>query len=832
MGRRDSSALVGNPPSDGVTRKTLVVVQPKFTSPIISEMLNQNSGDNGVNRTGPLREGSSPGRCSLVRQRGPGRHPATVRTKWSKTVNMIVMECFFRSRPFDDEGKPIRGYRQRMMQEWKKHGVFEISEQRLCDQARVIRKNGWLSDLELENIRRMIDTESQIANESTQHVEENQTEEDMIRTSEGNKEIGIEPNEIINNVTANMETIDEETHHIIDKLNDIITSNRNADGISFKKIDMKILKQTIAKVNRVIELIETKNITQTNNLIKAAGVWVADQLGLKKYEGGKKKDPWWKRRIEGDIKHLKKDITILERVKKDQVGARKEGKAKMIVEKYRVKRKGLAPVIEELKQRILAKAAKIARYEQRVRQYRINRLFKVDQKRVYNEFNGQMGSNKGDIPNTEESRKFWSGIWSVKKEHNKKADWLSDLKKEMVKLEQQNVVINEEKVKKQCRKMPNWKAPGHDGVQGFWIKRLDKIHGRIAAQLNEILEGTKEIPAWMTYGRTVLCHKDAAKGNSVENFRPITCLPLMWKLLTGIVSEDIYCFMENEHLFPEEQKGYRRKSRGTKDQLLIDKAVIKDCRKRRANLAMAWIDYKKAYDFVPHSWIIECLDMLGIAENVRNVLENSMKNWKLRLASNGLDLCDIDVNRGIFQGDSLSPLIFVICMIPLSFLLRKVKASYEWGRKEFKLNHLLFMDDLKLFGKSNEQIDSLVQTVFRFSEDVGMEFGLKKCGVVTLKKGKLVKFDGIFLPNNEIMKEVDEKGYTYLGILELDQIKEHEMKNKVTTEYKRRLRQILKSRLNGKNKIQAINTWAVALLRYGAGIINWKVAELKKSFNT
>jgi len=118
-------------------------------------MINRNSEENGVNRTGPLRAGSSPGRCSLVRQRGPGRHPATVRTKWSKTVNMIVMECFFRSKPFDDEGKQIRGYRQRMMQEWKKHGIVEITEQRLCDQARAIRKNGWLSDLELENIRRM-----------------------------------------------------------------------------------------------------------------------------------------------------------------------------------------------------------------------------------------------------------------------------------------------------------------------------------------------------------------------------------------------------------------------------------------------------------------------------------------------------------------------------------------------------------------------------------------------------------------------------------------------------------------------------------------------------
>ena len=84
------------------------------------------------------------------------------------------------------------------------------------------------------------------------------------------------------------------------------------------------------RVNREIGLIETKNITQTNNLIKAAGVWVADQLGLKKYEGGKKKDPWWKRRIEEDIKQLKKDINILERVKEGQIGARKVGKAKLI----------------------------------------------------------------------------------------------------------------------------------------------------------------------------------------------------------------------------------------------------------------------------------------------------------------------------------------------------------------------------------------------------------------------------------------------------------------------------------------------------------------------
>ena len=148
---------------------------------------------------------------------------------------------------------------------------------------------------------------------------------------------------------------------------------------------------------------------------------------------------------------------------------------------------------------------------------------------------------------------------------------------------------------------------------------------RIATQLDEILEGMKEISSWMTYGRTVLYQKDPVKGNSAENFRPMTCFPLKWKLLTRIISEDLYCFMETGNLLPEEQKGCRRKYRGTKDQLLIDKTILKDCRKRRANLAMAYIDYRNAYDFVLHSWILECLSMRGIADNVRTFLDKSMK---------------------------------------------------------------------------------------------------------------------------------------------------------------------------------------------------------------
>ena len=74
--------------------------------------------------------------------------------------------------------------------------------------------------------------------------------------------------------------------------------------------------------------------------------------------------------------------------------------------------------------------------------------------------------------------------------------------------------------------------------------------------------------------------------------------------MTETIAESIYIFLDANDKLPVEQKGCKKKSRGTKDQLLIDKTILQDCRKRHTNLGMAWIDYEKAYNMVPHSWIL------------------------------------------------------------------------------------------------------------------------------------------------------------------------------------------------------------------------------------
>ena len=163
----------------------------------------------------------------------------------------------------------------------------------------------------------------------------------------------------------------------------------------------------------------------------------------------------------------------------------------------------------------------------------------------------------------------------------------------------------------------------------------------------------------------------------------------------------------------------------------------------------------------------------------------------------------------------------------MSIILRKCKGGYSLGKGKPKVNHLLFMDDLKLFGKNESEIDSLIRTVYLFSKDIRMEFGIKKCGVLVMKKGKVVSCDGILLPNGDTIKTVDEEeGYKYLGVLEVNGIMQKEMKELISKEYFRRLKKILKSKLNGTNIILAINSWAVSLVRYGAGIIEWTKEEL------
>ena len=164
----------------------------------------------------------------------------------------------------------------------------------------------------------------------------------------------------------------------------------------FKKVDKKVLKVQTDRVNEAIKYLKRAR------LIRAACVCVAERIGLKKAEHRKKNELRWKRRIQGDIKRLRQEVNLLERKNKEELRLKKKRKLSELNERYRVKRKGLKTVFEELKQRMLAKSAKVRKYQQRVEQFRQNRIFDFDQKKIYAEFDGD-GISPSHVPNAEES---------------------------------------------------------------------------------------------------------------------------------------------------------------------------------------------------------------------------------------------------------------------------------------------------------------------------------------------------------------------------------------------------------------------------------------------
>ena len=161
--------------------------------------------------------------------------------------------------------------------------------------------------------------------------------------------------------------------------------------------------------------------------------------------------------------------------------------------------------------------------------------------------------------------------------------------------------------------------------------------------------------------------------------------------------------------------------------MLIDQSVAKDARSRRTNLAMSWLDYKKAYDSVHYSCILECLRLYKINSTLVTFTMQSMSHWRTALSANSKSIADVTIKGGIYQGDPLSLLLFYIALNPFSALLDKSTSSYRC-KSGTTINNLLCIDDIKLYAKNEQDIDSLMHLTRVFSSDIGMTLGLVKSG--------------------------------------------------------------------------------------------------------
>ena len=105
--------------------------------------------------------------------------------------------------------------------------------------------------------------------------------------------------------------------------------------------------------------------------------------------------------------------------------------------------------------------------------------------------------------------------------------------------------------------------------------------------------------------------------------------------------------------------------------------------------------------------MIKAIKMVGTPDNNMNLLKNSKQTWRRELIVCNESLGEVGMRRRIFQEDSFSPLLFVIVLIPLSIIFNETDLGYVTNRNQ-KLNHLLFMDNLKMYAKSERELHLLI----------------------------------------------------------------------------------------------------------------------------
>ena len=181
----------------------------------------------------------------------------------------------------------------------------------------------------------------------------------------------------------------------------------------------------------------------------------------------------------------------------------------------------------------------------------------------------------------------------------------------------------------------------------------------------------------------------------------------------------------------------------------------------RRNLITVWLDYKKAFDSVPHSWIIKSLQLAKVPEPIINAIHMLMNKWKTKVYLYGehstIETDYIEYMKGILQGDLMSQILFVPAVNPLSLLLSR-KDGYKIGKtvRNKIPSHLFFVDDLKLYAFTIMQMKKLLDIVTQFTRDVGMSFGESKCAYQMIERGKRKEVDEPLHMNGLKIKEVAE----------------------------------------------------------------------------
>ena len=339
---------------------------------------------------------------------------------------------------------------------------------------------------------------------------------------------------------------------------------------------------------------------------------------------------------------------------------------------------------ERKRNRLEMLKVRYAEYEKKLKRKKNNRLFQENEKQLYRSI--EKSHCKGVSPPMQDHEEFWAELWETETKIQQKP-WMVSIEKELkekVRIPHETPTFQIQGLREEIKKRKNWTAPGIDGIQNFWWKHCPAVWEYLLKGFNEWMVFEESIPEWIATGRTILLPKSDDLSNRAD-YRPITCLNTMYKLFTGMIARDLKKHAHLNGIWDENQLGTKEMTLGTVDHWLVDKVMLNEIVEKRRNADIVYYDYRKAYDLVPHEWMQMVLKWIGLSRQVQVVFKKLQSMWKTRLEivnGNTVQVGRlIKFHRGFFQGDSLSPVAFCLCEVPLGLMMGSMRG-YRLGERQ------------------------------------------------------------------------------------------------------------------------------------------------------
>lgn len=309
--------------------------------------------------------------------------------------------------------------------------------------------------------------------------------------------------------------------------------------------------------------------------------------------------------------------------------------------------------------------------------------------------------------------------------------------------------IDGEELEAALRHLKNCKAPGEDQITSEMLKAGgETLRKALLTLLNKCLEEGKIPDSWKN-AEVILLFKKGDCTN-LENFRPISLLSILYKLLTKIITNRL----SNKFDFyqPVEQAGFR-KGYSTTDHIQAVRTLIEKCTEYNIPLHMAFVDYQKAFDSIETWAILNAMNNARIDYRYSNIIRYIYEHATMHVKiEEEWVTAKVQVQRGVRQGDTISPKLFTLAM-------ENAFKSLSWDQKGIKidgkyLNHLRFADDIVLFSSDPAELTTMLQELRVVSEAVGLKMNLQKTKIMSTSNMRVII-------ENHTLELVEE--YIYLG---------------------------------------------------------------------